>query len=272
MDTVKIISAEEETLTQYFKRLWEYRNLILIFARRDLKIKYAQTYLGVFWVLLQPIPSVIIFTFFFGRLIHVDTGILPYPVFALLGMIGWNYFTNLSNGIGGSLAESQNILQKIYFPKLVLPLAKMVTGMVDFTISFLAIVVCMLLFRVFPSYTIIFFPLFVFINILAGFAVGIWISALSFKFRDIHHIAPFVIGFSIWLTPVFYPTTILPQSLHYIMYFNPMALVIAGYRFSLGGDAPPDPHLLFSILPILFVFVAGLLYFRKIEDKIAEFV
>lgn len=272
MDEIKTISAEKESPSQYFKKLWKYNSLIFTFAKRDLKVKYAQTYFGIFWVLLQPIPSVIVFSFFFGSLIHVDTGVLPYPIFALVGIIGWTYFTSLTSGVGNSLIESQHILKKIYFPKLILPFAKVLTGAVDFMISFLVILVAMILFKVIPSYTIIFFPIFFFINILCGFAIGIWISALTFRFRDLQHIAPFVINFGIWLTPVFYPTTVLPESLHYIMYFNPMALVVAGYRFSLAGDVVPDHHLLISIIPTLIILALGLLYFRKVEDEIADFI
>ena len=272
MNDIKIISTEAESSLQYLKKLWSYRNLIITFAKRDLKIKYAQTYFGIFWVLLQPIPSVVVFSFFFGNLIHVNTGVLPYPIFALIGLIGWTYFTNLTSGIGNSLIESQYILKKIYFPKLILPIAKALTGAVDFMIAFFLIIVAMALFKVVPSYNIVFFPLFFLFNILTGVSVGIWISALTFRFRDLQHVAPFVINFGIWLTPVFYPTTLLPQSLHYIMYFNPMAMVIAGYRFSLAGDTVPDYHLLISIVPVLIILLSGLLYFRKVEDEIADFI
>ncbi len=272
MAEYEIISAESDSVGRYLQKIWRYRSLIVTFAQRDLKIKYAQTYLGIFWVLLQPVPSVLVFSFFFGSLIKVDTGILPYPVFALVGMVGWNYFTTVANGIGNSLIESQHILKKIYFPKMILPLAKILSAGVDFLVSLVVIIVAMLLFKVTPSYTLIFLPLFLLLNVLTGLAIGIWISALTFRFRDVQHIAPFVINFGIWLTPVFYPTTVLPASLNFIMYWNPMALVVAGYRFALGGGQALDPHLLISVIPTLVVLALGLLYFKRVEDEIADFI
>lgn len=272
MTDIKTTTSEPDSLVVYIQKIWKHRVLIFTFAKRDLKVKYAQTYLGVFWVLLQPLPSVVVFTFFFNRLIKVDTGILPYPVFALVGMIGWNYFSGLTYGVGNSLIESQQVLKKFYFPKLTLALAKVLVGAVDFFIAFLAIIVAMILFKVMPSYTIIFFPCFLLLNILTGFAVGIWITALTFRFRDLQHIAPFVINFAVWLTPIFYPTTVLPERLNYIMDFNPMALVVAGYRFSLAGDKVPDYHLLISIIPTIIMLALGLWYFRKVEDEIVDYI
>lgn len=272
MPEEKVISDTPDSLTAYLGKIWKYRSLILTFAKRDLKVKYAQTYFGIFWVILQPIPSVVVFTFFFNKLIQVDTGILPYPVFALVGMIGWSYFSNLTSGVGNSLIESQHILKKFYFPKLILPIAKVLTGAVDFFIAFVVIIVAMILFKVIPSYTIVFFPLFFALNILTGFAIGIWVAALTFRFRDLQHVAPFIINFAIWLTPIFYPTTVLPQNLSYLMHFNPMALVVAGYRFSLAGDKMPEVQMLISIIPVLLLLVLGLRYFRKVEDEIVDFI
>ena len=272
MEEVKIITADREPLLTYLSKVWINRSLIITFAKRDLKIKYAQTFFGIFWILLQPLPSIIIFTFFFGRIIKVDTGKLPYPLFALVGMIGWNYFTNLTNGIGNSLIESQHILKKISFPKIILPLSKILVGAVDFLVSFALIVLALIMFRVVPDWKIIFFPFFFLLNIVAGFSIGVWISSLTFRYRDFQHIAPYIINFSIWLTPVFYPTTILPPHLSKLMYLNPMAFVIEGYRYTLVGDKMPSPYFLVSIIPVLILFVAGLLYFRRIEDEIADYI
>jgi lipopolysaccharide transport system permease protein len=268
----KIISAEPDTLTTYFSKLWRYRDLITTFARRELKIKYAQTFFGVFWILLQPLPSVLIFTFFFGYLIKADTGRLPYPVFALTGMIGWSYFTYLATGIGNSLVESQSLLKKVFFPKLIIPFSKVLVGAVDFMVGFALIIVAMFLFRVYPDWTIVFLPLFLFFNMLTGLCVGIWIAAFTFRYRDVQHIAPYIINFSIWLTPVFYPTTILPKQFSMWMYLNPMAFVIEGYRCTLAGDKMPSVYFLLSVIPVIILLVSGLWYFKKIEDDIADFI
>ena len=261
-----------DTFTEYFGKIWKYRFLIITFAKRDLKVKYSQTFLGIIWVLLAPFPSVIIFTFFFGKIIKLDTGGLPYPVFALTGLIGWSFFSNLNNGMGSSLIDAQNIVKKIYFPKLILTLSKVLSTGVDFLVSFVILFAVMIIMGITPKWTIIFFPLFFLINIMCGWAIGIWIAALTFRYRDLQHFAYQILNFSIWLTPVFYPTTILPPALHYVMYLNPMAFVILGYRYTLSGAEKPSADYMISIIPLLIVLVSGLFYFRKIEDEIVETV
>ncbi|HWB64699.1 MAG TPA: ABC transporter permease [Chitinophagales bacterium] len=265
-------TAASLSVTEYIARLWKYRTLITTFARRDLKIKYAQTFLGIVWVLFAPFPSVIIFTFFFGTLIKVDTGRLPYPVFALTGMIGWVYFTNLTASVGSSMIDAENIIKKIYFPKLILALSKVLTNGADFLISFAVILVVMLAFGVTPTWTIVFFPLFLVLNIICGMAIGLWVAALTIRYRDLQHIAPQLINFCIWLTPVFYPTTVLPDRLSYVMYANPMALVISGYRYTLSGGEVPSQHYLISIIPLFVLFITGVIYFCKVEDDAAEYI
>ena len=271
-EDVNIISSERDSLWLYLSKAWKYRNLVITFAKRDLRIKYAQTFFGIFWILLQPLPSIIIFTFFFGKLIKVDTGKLPYPLFALSGLIGWTYLTNLTSSIGNSFIESQQILKKIYFPKIILPLSKVLVGATDFLVAFTLIILAMLFYSVSPKWTILFFPFFFLFNIVTGFAIGIWISSFTFRYRDLQHFAPYIINFCIWLTPVFYPTTILPSAYSSFMYLNPMAFVIEGYRFTLVGEKAPSPYFLLSVVPVLFLFVLGLWYYRKIEDQIADYI
>lgn len=272
MEEVKTITAEQPSFYTYLQKVWKYRSLVTSFAVRDIKIRYAQSFLGVFWILLQPLPSILIFTFLFGKLIKVNTGALPYPLFALTGMIGWTYFTNLASGIGSSLIDSQHILKKIYFPKIILPLSKVVVGALDFLVSFSLIIIALLMYSVHPSWTIIFFPLFFAFNILTGFCIGIWISALTFRYRDVQHIAPLVINFGVWLTPVFYPTTILPVEANYVMYANPMAFVIEGYRYTLVGGTAPSANYILCFVPVLVLLAVGLYYFRRVENRIAELV
>lgn len=272
VEKITVRDSKPETARLYLQSVWEYRSLILVFALRDLKIKYAQTFLGIFWVLLSLFPSVIIFTFFFDRIVKVDTGKLPYPVFALAGVIGWTYFTHLTNSVSVSLIEAQHLLKKIYFPKIILPLSKVLTGGVDFLISFAVVVVVMLLFGVRPGLHILAFPFVLLLNIVCGLALGLWVAALTYRYRDLQHLAPNVINFAIWLTPVFYPTTILPPKLNYIMYANPMALVVSGYRFALSGGLPPSPQYFVSIIPLLLIFTSGIYYFRKREDHAIEYI
>lgn len=271
-ETEHLITPEIEPFWSYVNKIWEYKSLITSFAYRDIKIRYSQTFFGLLWVLFQPLPSVVIFTFFFAKVIHVNSGGLPYPVFALIGLGGWNYFTNLTNSTAGSLIEAQHVIKKIYFPKIVLPLSKILVAGFDFLITFFVIIIVMLFYRLIPGFTLIYLPLFLAINILTGFSAGIWISALTFRYRDFQNIIPHVIMFSIWLTPVFYPTTILPPSAENLMFFNPMAFVIEGYRFCLSGGIPPSPRFIFSVIPVVILLLTGLWYFRKVEDNIADFI
>lgn len=269
---ITILTPLSDSSYFYFNKVWKQRDLIITLAKRELKIKYAQTYLGFFWVILQPFPSVILFTFVFDTLIKLDTGRLPYPVFALIGMIGWGHFTNLTSGIGGSLIESQNILKKIYFPKIIIPLSKILVSGTDFLISFGAVVIVMIFLGQAPTRTIIFFPLFLSYNILAGFAVGIWLAALTFRHRDFQLVSPSIINFLVWLTPVFYPSTILPANFKWFLYLNPVAFTIEGYRYTLVGSDPPSIYYFASALPILIFLITGSWYFRRIEDKITEYI
>lgn len=271
-NTVIRFHKDPDTFTEYAAKIWTYRSLIVTFAKRDLKVKYSQTFLGVLWILLAPFPSVIVFTFFFGKIIKLDTGLLPYPVFALTGLIGWSLFSNLNSSIGSSLIEAQGIIKKIYFPKMILPFSKILSAGVDFVVSFLVLLMVMIFMGVSPGWTIVFFPLFLLLNIICGCAIGIWIAALTFRYRDMQHFIYQILNFSIWLTPVFYPATILPASLHYLMYFNPMAFVIVGYRYTLSGAEMPSFSYMISIIPLLLILISGLFYFRKIEDEIAETV
>lgn len=272
MKPITLISAEPDSLRQYTGKLWKYRSLIWAFAKRDVKIRYAQTRLGLLWVLVQPIPSVLIFSFLFGRLLNVDTGLLPYPVFALAGMAGWNYFTSLSDGIGNSLLEAQHVLKKVAYPKLIMPLSKLLVSTLDFVIAFGMVLVALIVFGITPSIQLLLLPIFIATNVLAGFAVGIWLCALSYRYRDVRHFMPYFINFGIWLTPVFYPTTILPKSLSYFMYLNPMAFVIEGYRSCLSGTALPSIGYLTSMLPVLLLLISGLWYFSRVEDEIVDYI
>jgi len=270
--TKKIIDSRNTVLRLDFKKLYAYRSLIMIFAFRDLKVQYAQTFLGILWSLLQPLTGLLIFTFFFNYVIKVDTGGIPYPLFAFSGMISWYFFSSLMAQSGTSLMQSQYLIRKIYFPKLVLPVSKSLSCFAEFFIAFLLLVFLMIIWGYYPSLNIVFLPFFVLANLFTGLAVGLWLSALTIRYRDFYHIIPYILNFGIWLTPVFYPTTLLPESIRFLLYFNPMAGVISGFRWSLLGGAPPSPYYLVSLVLVLIIFISGLFYFRKMETKIADLV
>jgi len=267
----KTIRGGQQSLWSYLKDVAESRDLILSFAIRDLKIQYAQTYLGIFWSLVQPLTGLIIFNFFFQRVIHLSLSV-PYAVFAFTGIMGWYYFTALVGQAGTVLMANQQPIKKIQFPRLVLPLSKALVGLVEFSISFLLLLIMLLVFHIGISPKIIFLPLVVLANIMSGLSIGIWLSAFTIRFRDLHHLIPYLIGFGIWLTPVFYPTTMVPDSFKWIYYFHPVANVIALYRWIFIGLPIDFCQVASSFTVAGFMFIAGLYFFVRNEKFIADYL
>lgn len=267
---MKVIQAGNTSIWGYFKKVYHYRALITTFTYRDIKAEYAQTVLGILWSAIKPLTGLLIFTIFFDKLLTVDTGNVPYPLFAFSGMVSWYYFTFLMAHAGTALINAQNLIKKIYFPKLILPLSKVLVGLVEFGVSLVLLLIMMFVFGKIPGPQIVFLPVFILLNIIVGLTVGIWLSALTVRYRDFHHIIPYLVSFGIWLTPVFYPATLIPAQYQFVLYLNPMAGVIAGFRWSLLGDVMPSAYFLIGLVPVTFLFILGLLYFRKIEDDIAD--
>ncbi len=254
----------------YLKRVWRHRSLILTFAKRDLKVKYSQTFLGILWSILQPLTGILIFTFFFNQVVKIDDLGFPYALFAISGMVPWYFFSYLVYSSNESMLVNQDIIKKIYFPKLVLPLSKVLVGLVEFGISFILFIIFAAFFKVAPPLEVILFPFFVILNIIIGLSVSISLTAASTRYRDLHHIVPYLINFGIWLTPVFYPATLLPDGFSWIMYLNPMAAVIAGFRWTLLGDSIPSIYYTISFIPIVFLLILGTKYFIRLEQDIAD--
>lgn len=265
----KTVTSKQPDSISYLKEVWESRSLLTTFALRDLRIQYAQTYLGILWSIVQPLTGLVIFYFFFQRVMHLDTG-APYAVFAFTGMLGWFYFTQLVGQAGTVLMHNQQLIKKIHFPRLILPLAKVLNGLVEFSISLVLLIVLMLLTGCPFSWRVVLLPLAVVANIIAGLAVGVWLCALTIRFRDMHHLIPYLVGFGIWLTPVFYPTTIVPEKFDWIYYLHAPANVIALYRWIFLGWAINLPQLLCSMALSLAALLAGLRFFIKNEKFIAD--
>lgn len=265
-----IVSSNPSSLTHYLNRVWQMRRFAFTLAQRDVRVRHANTYFGLLWVFLQPVPSIIVFTFFFDRIISVDTSGIPYSIFALIGFTGWNFFTYLSVALGNVLYESADVIKKINFPRLLLPFSRVISGSIDFLVSLLLVAIAMLIFGVYPDKSLVFFPVFVILNILFGFTIGIWLCILTYKRKDLMFIVPIIVNFSIWLTPVFFPTTVLPEDLADAMYLNPMTLVCEGYRFTLvGGPTPQLEH--FASVPVMVVLlVLGIDQFRRVDPYIPE--
>jgi len=269
---VKIITPDKIPVLTGLKNIFIYRSILYTLSIRDIKAKYSQTFLGIFWSVLQPLTGLLIFTIFFSKLIKVDTHGIPYPLFAFTGMIAWYYFIFIVNQGGTSLVDSEYLLRKIYFPRLILPFSKVVVGLVDFGISVILLLVIMIFTGHLPKLALVYFPVFVGLTILSGLSVAVWLSALTIRFRDFQHIIPYLVNFGIWMTPVFYPSTLIPPKYQFILYLNPMAGIIGGLRWCLLGDAPPPVHFIAGTGIMVLVFITGLIYFDRIEHEIVDMI
>lgn len=271
----KIIDANRKGILPDFRELFAYKDLFLTLTWRDFKVRYAQTVIGILWAFLQPVVTLIILSLVFGRFIGVETPV-PYFVYATTGMALWSYFSFVMTNAGSSIISNQGMIKKIYFPRLIIPLSKAAVGLIDLGIALLIMIILMMYYGISVSYTAFFAPLFILMAMLAALSVGIWLSALSIRYRDFQHIVPFAVQIGLYLTPVAYPAefamTHLPKWAATLYYLNPMAGIIQGFRWSLFGGQVPDNTMYISFAMVFVLLVTGLMYFRRIEDEMADLV
>ncbi|MDD3877287.1 MAG: ABC transporter permease [Bacteroidales bacterium] len=264
-------SSKGKSITLALSKVWKYRALILAFAVRDIRTQYAQTKLGIVWSFIQAITAALIINFFFGILIKIQIQNIPYILYAFPGMMAWYYFSYIVNYSGTSLVQSQHIINKMYFPKLILPLYKTLVGLIEFLIWFVFFLIMLILYSHPISVNAVLLPFCILLNIITGLSIAIWLSAITIRYRDVFHIIPYVVGFGIFVTPVFFETAMIPQAYHFLIYFNPMAGVIACYRWCLL-DMYLSVNYLLGIIPVFLLFLSGLYYFRRVEGKIADII
>lgn len=258
------------------KELFQYKDLFLLLAFRDYRVRYAQTFLGFLWAFIQPFATLLIFTIVFSKAAEVDTGDIPYPLFAICGMAGWTFFAFVLSNSGNSIVGAQQMIQKIYFPKLIIPMAKAIVGFVDFGIAFIFIIIICIYYQFIPSSNIIFLPIYIIMTVFAALTVGIWLSALTIRFRDFQHVVPFLVQFGLYATPIGYPaeliTNSLPKWVSFIYFLNPMAGVVEGFRWSILGGNLPNEYSYISFSVTIILFILGLFYFKKVEEIMADIV
>ena len=271
----KIIDADSKRLFPDFKELFRYKDLFLTLTWRDFRVRYAQTTIGLLWAILQPVVTLTILTLVFGRFVGVKTEV-PHILFTIAGMSIWTYFSYVMTNAGNSIIANQGMVKKIYFPRLIIPLSKAVVGLIDFGIALLILIVLMIWYGVTPSVNVWMAPFFILVGVLAALSVGIWLSALSVRFRDFQHVVPFMVQIGLYLTPIAYPaefaTRQLPDWAASLYYLNPMAGVVQGFRWSLFGGEAPGNLMFVSFGVVLVILFTGLLYFRKVEDEMADYV
>ncbi len=267
-----VIDASKSRLSLNLKELFEYRDLFLILAWRDLRVRYAQTFLGLLWAFIQPLVTLLIFTLIFGRAIKVDTGNIPYPVYALTGMLAWSYFAYVLNQSGQSIIGSQEMVKKIYFPRLIIPLSKAVTGLVDFLVTLVFLIGIMIFYHAPISTNIYQLPFYLILGVLAALGVGIWASSLTIRYRDFQHVVPFLVQVGLYATPIAYPASLVPEKYLFIYHLNPMAGVVEGFRWSILGTDPISQYAWISFVVIVVLFISSLFYFKRVERVMADIV
>jgi len=267
-----VITPAAGSLVTYLKDTWKYRSLVATFARRDLKVKYAQTWLGLGWTLVQPVVALLLFTFFFGYILDWKTGELPYALYVYSGLLGWNLFSYIVLQGTGSLQESSHIIKKVYFPRLILPLGKVLVGLADMLVSFSLLVGLMIWYGQPPSWKIIFLPAVIAANILCALTLVSWISAMAYRIRDLFHLVPFVMYFGIWITPVFFTRTVLPENLRFVWALNPMTGIVEAWRWCLFGEWQFNPDYLFSLLAVILLCISGVWAYSRNESSFSDFV
>jgi lipopolysaccharide transport system permease protein len=271
--SVIVVSPSSGLIKLNLGDVWAYRELLYFLVWRDIKVRYKQTALGAAWAVLQPLMTMVVFSVFFGRLAKMPSDGVPYPVFAFTALLPWQLFAYALTESSNSLVSNQNLITKVYFPRLIIPMSAVLSGMADFLISFVVLLGLMWYFGLAPTPAVMWLPLFVVLAIVTALAVGLWLSALNVTYRDVRYTIPFLTQLWMFATPVAYPSSLIPEFWRPLYGLNPMAGVIEGFRWALLGTAhPPGPLLLVSLVVVAVLLVGGLVYFRRMETTFADSV
>ena len=255
------------------RELWEYRELLYFFTWRDIKVRYKQTALGAAWAIIQPFFMMLVFSLFFGRLAHVSSDGIPYPVFVYAGLLPWQLFSQSLVESSNSLVTNERLINKVYFPRVCLPISAVIAALVDFTIAFTILILMMAFYGVRPTAAIVALPAFILLAACTALAVGLWLSAFNARYRDVRYTINFFVQFWLFATPVAYSSSLVPLRWRALYGLNPMAGVVEGFRWSLlGGSEAPGPMLAVSVSMVVLLFIGGLYYFRRMEAEFADVI
>ena len=268
-----IISPSRGWASLQLRALWEYRELLYFLAWRDIKVRYKQTVLGAAWAIIQPFFTMLVFSIVFGRLAKVPSDGIPYPIFAYCALLPWTFFAGSLERAGNSLVGSANLITKVYFPRLVVPLSATIAGLLDFAIAFVLLIAMMIFYGITPSSAAWTLPFFLLLALATSLGVGLWLSALNVQYRDFRYTIPFLTQFWLFASPVAYPSSLVPEQWRVLYGLNPMAGVIEGFRWALlGKSSGPGPMLTVSVLVTVVLLITGAYYFRRMEKTFADIV
>jgi lipopolysaccharide transport system permease protein len=259
------------------RAVWQYRELLYFLVWRDVKVRYKQTVLGVLWIIVQPVVSMVVFSLLFGGLLKVPSGDVPYPIFAYAALLPWNYFANSLTRSSGSLVNSAQLITKVYFPRLIVPISGVLSGLVDFGVAFLVLIGLMAYYGIAPTLAVVLLPVFLLMAVLTALGFGLWLAALNVRFRDVGYLVPFLVQVWMYVTPVIYGSTLIPESFRFLLGLNPMTIVVEGFRWALLGAAAPMSQtsieiLSLSLIVMIVVLISGLVFFRRTERTFADIV
>jgi lipopolysaccharide transport system permease protein len=253
--------------------LWEYRELLYFLIWRDIKVRYKQTALGASWAILQPVLTMVVFSLFFGKLGKIPSDGIPYPIFSFAALVPWTFFANGLTQGANSMVGSANLITKIYFPRLSIPIAAVVSGVVDFVLAFGVLLLMMFYYRIFPGVNIVWLPAFLLLALVTSLGVSLWLSAMNVEYRDIKYVVPFLAQFWLFATPIAYPSSLLSEPWHTLYAINPMVGVVEGFRWALlGSGTRPGAMIAVSSVTALIILLSGAFYFRRMEKTFADIV
>jgi lipopolysaccharide transport system permease protein len=253
--------------------LWQYRELLYFLSWRDIKVRYKQTVLGAAWAIMQPFLTMVIFTLVFGRLAKMPSDGIPYPLFAYAALVPWTFFANGLTQSSNSLVQNGNLLKKVYFPRLVVPISSVTSGAVDFVFAFLVLLVLMLYYGVVPTVHVVWLPFLLTLGFVTALGVGLWLSAMNVRFRDVRYTIPFLTQLWLFATPIAYPSSLLSEPWKSVYSLNPMVGVVEGFRWALlGTNTPPGFAIVLSSMTAVVLLVGGAFYFRRVEKHFADIV
>jgi lipopolysaccharide transport system permease protein len=268
-----IIEPSQGGISLNLQELWKYRELLYFLTWRDVKVRYKQTILGAAWAILQPFLTMVVFSLFFGRLAQMPSDDLPYPVWNYAALVPWQFFANGLSQSSSSLVSSANLIRKVYFPRLVIPISAVLSGVVDFAIAFVVLLGMMVFYSTLPTGAIVWLPLFLLLALVSALGVGLWLTALNVQFRDVRYTVPFLVRAWMFATPIAYPSSLLDEPWHTLYGVNPMAGVVEGFRWALlGTETAPGPIVFVSAAVAVAILVSGAFYFRKMEKTFADVV
>jgi len=270
---VTIICPSRGWISLNLRELWKYRELLYFLTWRDIKVRYKQTVLGAAWAIIQPFFTMVVFSLFFGKLAKVPSDDIPYPIFSYAALVPWTFFANGLSQSSTSLVASANLIQKVYFPRLVVPISAVISGGVDFVLAFVVLLGMMFFYGVVPTWNVVWLPLLLLLALVTSLGVGLWLTAMNVQFRDVRYAVPFLVQAWMFATPIAYPSSLLDEPWRTLYGINPMAGVVEGFRWALlGTETAPGPIIIVSTLVAVGLLISGAYYFRRMEKTFADVV